>query len=228
MTALPTWSILVPTIPRRAALFERLLDVLLPQLDELAGRVRVIAWRNSGEPRLAEVRDALVDDAPGEYVSFIDDDDLVPDYFVAEVARALEQRPDHVGFRLSYEPLNEREHEVVEHSVIYSRAQGSRGWGRCRDGILYRDLTHVDPIRREIAARGRFAEARPHRAEDRVWVRQVRPLVETEAYVDKIMYRYLYDPDESSWGGVDRWLGPVPPRIEPASPYFTWHPRSDS
>jgi hypothetical protein len=177
----PTWSILVPTIPRRAHLFERLLGVLLPQLDEYGGRVRVIAWRNSGDPRLAEVRDTLVDDAGAEYVSF-----------------------------------------------TYARAQGSRGWGRCRLGVLYRDLTHIDPIRREIAAQGRFAEARPNHAEDRVWVRQVRPLVETEAYVDKVMYRYLYDPDESSWGGVDRWLGPIPPRIEPSSPYFTWHPKSDS
>jgi hypothetical protein len=217
----PTWTILVPTIPQREHLFLRLLDVLLPQLDEHEGRVRVLAWRNQGDPRLAEIRDAMVDSAGTDYVSFIDDDDLVPEYYVAEIVRALAETPDHVGFRMHYSS-SETDHEIVEHSLRWSK------WGRSVDGLLYRDFTHVDPVRTELAQKGRFAVARPRRAEDRVWVRQVRPWLSSEVFLDKIMYYYEYRAATSSWQNLPPLDGPAGPRPEPGHPYFAWHPLSDS
>jgi hypothetical protein len=216
----PTWAILIPTIPQRAESFERLLGVLLPQLDEHGGRVRVLAWRNRGTPRLAEIRDAMLADAGTDYVSFIDDDDLVPDYYVAEVVQALASRPDHVGFKLDYCPAGGPA-EVVEHSLTW------HAWGRSVEGVLYRDFTHVDPIRRDYALKGQFAVARPRRAEDRVWVKQVRPYLSSEAYVDKIMYHYLWSAETSSWQNPAA-LGEGPPRPVIDHPYFAWHPQSDS
>lgn len=217
----PTWTILIPTIPQRAASFERLLACLLPQLDAHDGRVRVLAWRNQGAPRLAEIRDRLVDDAGTDYVSFIDDDDLVTTDHVAEIVKALEERPEHVGFKLEYCPYNGPP-EVVEHSLRWPK------WGRSADGVLYRDFTHVDPIRRDLAQKGRFAVARPRRAEDRVWVKQVRPYLSREVYLDKILYHYLWSAETSSWQNLPPLDGDAPPRPEPGHPYFAWHPLSDS
>lgn len=223
MTDAPTWAILIPTIPQREALFLRLLAGLLPQLDGLAGRVRVVAWRNSGTPRLAEIRDALIAGAETDYVSFIDDDDTVPEYYAAEMLGALAGRPDHVGFKLAYYRDGALE-EIVEHSLIWPK------WGRSAEGVLYRDLTHIDPIRRDLALRGRFALARPGRAEDRVWVKQVRPHVnrDREAYLDKVMYHYLWRPDDSAWqqpGKISRSTSPRPRILHPC---FSWHPQSDA
>lgn len=218
--SIPTWTILVPTIPQRAALFERLMAALLPQLDEHEGRVRVLAWRNQGTPRLAEIRDVMVDAAGTDYVSFIDDDDLVPEYYVAEVVQALAGRPDHVGFRMHYSSSPD-DFEIVEHSLRWDR------WGRSIDGLLYRDFTHVDPIRTSLAQKGRFAVARPRRAEDRVWVRQVRPWLSSEVFIDKIMYFYEYRAERSSWQNPAALTGGAPrPAVE--HPYFSWHPLSDS
>jgi hypothetical protein len=212
----PTWAILIPTIPQRGHLFRRLLDVLLPQLDEHRGRVRVLAWRNQGDPRLAEIRDALVDAAGTEYVCFIDDDDLVPEYYVAEFVQALASRPDHVGFRMHYSSGPD-DFEIVEHSLRWHK------WGRSSEGLLYRDFTHVDPIRTEYAQRGRFAQARPRRAEDRVWVRQIRPCLATEVFVDKIMYYYEYRAEHSSWQNPAALAPAAAPRPDIDHPYFRWH-----
>lgn len=222
MTA-PTWTILVPTIPRREASFLDLLDVLLPQLDEHGGRVRVMAWRNRGTPRLAEIRDAMVDAAGTEYVSFIDDDDLVPAYYVAEVVRAIESRPDHVGFQLEYttDADGYQGREIVDHSLRHGQ------WARV-DGRLVRDVTHVDPVRTELAQRGRFAAARPRRAEDRVWVKQVRPYLGSEVYVDRVMYYYAWSQTGSSWQRPEENATPATPRPLVAHPHFSWHPLSDS
>lgn len=221
----PSWRILIPTVPERGDLFARLLDRLLPQLGEHEGRVQVCAWRNIGEPHLGAIRDRMIDCAHRagvEYVSFIDDDDLVPDYYVAETVRALETRPDHVGFKLEF--VNEggaAGREVVEHSLKWGK------WGRSIDGILYRNFTHVDPIRTELARQGRFAHARRGRAEDRKWVRQIAPLVKTETYIDKIMYHYLYAHDNSVWTrrqGDIRHTGVSLPAID--HPHFQWQPES--
>jgi hypothetical protein len=225
MTEPPTWTILVPTIPARATLFARLMDRLLPQLDAHEGRVTVLAWRNTGHPHLGALRDALVIAAPGEYVSFIDDDDLVPEYYVAEVVAALAGRPDHVGFQLEYTTESGGEQvgrEIVDHSLRHGR------WHRNAEGQLVRDFTHIDPLRRDIALRGHFGRAKRGRAEDRMWVKQLRGWLGTEAYIDKIMYHYLWSHEGSSWG-PDRKVVAVPgPMPLIVHPLLFWHPLSDA
>lgn len=215
----PTWTILVPTLGQREHLFLRLMGVLLPQLDAHEGRVRVLAWRNNGQPSISEIRDTLLETAGSDYVSFVDDDDLVPEYYVAEVVNAIATRPDHVGFRLEYS-TDDQHREIVDHSLKWG------GWGRTHDGKLFRDVTHIDPVRRDLAVRARFA-VRRGRAEDRVWVRKVRQHLATEVYVDKVMYFYEWRENVTAWQRPDE-IVPVFGRPEIDHPYFSWHERSDA
>ena len=173
------------------------------------------------EQRRLAVRDGLVDAVDTTHLSFIDDDDLVPEYYVAEIVKALADDPDHVGFKLEYttDADGHQGREIVDHSLRYGR------WARL-DGVLCRDLTHVDPIRTSMARNGRFAFARPRRAEDRVWVKQVRPYLCTEAYVDKIMYHYMWSQQGSSWERPEELLPATAPRPVIDHPQFSWHPRS--
>lgn len=215
----PTWTILVPTLGQREHLFSRLMGVLLPQLDEHEGRVRVLAWRNNGQPSISEIRDALLAAAGTDYVSFIDDDDLVPEYYVAEIVKALDERPDHVGFKIEYS-TNDEHPEIVDHSLRWGK------WGRTLDGQLHRDVTHIDPIKTDIALLARFY-CRPGRAEDRVWVKRVRRHLATEVYIDKIMYHYLFREDTTAWR-EPRAIVSVAGRPVIDHPYFAWHPASDA
>lgn len=215
----PTWTILVPTLGQRERLFMRLMGVLLPQLDEHEGRVRVLAWRNNGKPSISEIRDALLLSAGTDYVSFVDDDDLVPEYYVAEIVRAIAERPDHVGFKLEYSTDDEHR-EIVDHSLKW------RKWARTHEGQLVRDVTHIDPVRTDIATRARFY-VRPGRAEDRVWVKRVRQFLLTEVYIDKIMYHYLYREHTTAWRRPQD-IRQVAGRPVIDHPHFAWHPASDA
>lgn len=217
MTGAPTWTILVPTVAHRADLFDRLLGELLPQLPA-AGHVRVLAYLNHGEPSLGHIRDALVRAADTDYVSFIDDDDVVSVQYVSRICEALAGRPDHVGFWLNLYQ-NGILRERVRHSI-----GGPRRWGRVR-GVLHRDFTHIDPIRTELALRGTFVPPRPGRPEDRHWVRQVRPYVRTEQFIDEPMYEYLHRPDRSIADGRTRLEAGARPPV--SHPHFAWHPDSD-
>lgn len=214
-----TWSILIPTIGQREPLFLRLMDALMPQVDQHAGQVNVIAWRNAGNPPLGQLRDEMLACTDADYVSFIDDDDLVAPDYVADIVAALEDKPDHVGFQLEY-CVDGVPQEIVDHSLKHRR------WHRNAEGRLLRDFTHVDPIRRDIAVRGRFGVTRRGRAEDRVWCRQIRPLMHNERYVDKVLYHYLWSATGTSWQRPERVMPPATslPRIPSGS--FRWHPAS--
>lgn len=219
----PTLTILVATLGERAELFRRLLDTLLPQLEPYAGRAQVLAWWNNGRPSLPEIRQRLVLAAETEYVCWVDDDDLVPDHYVAEIMTALEGRPDYVGFEVQcYSdgvPTG-----ISRHSLEHG------GWWN-EEGAYYRDLSHLNPIRRELALVADFSRAAPGQPEDRAWVAQLRrsKRVRTQYYIPRIMYHYLFSTSRtagigSRWQAPSRIVASDTPAIWPVSPHFSYAP----
>ena len=224
MTAVPpTWAILVPTLGERRPLFERLMTGLLPQLDPYGGAVRVIGWFNNGSPPLPKIRQRMVETAGTEYVSFVDDDDLVSRDYVAEIVAALAGRPDYVGFQVQCysdgAPIG-----VAYHSLEYRR------W-RNLPGRYERDISHLNPMRTTHALRADFSLARAGRAEDRVWADQLRRarVLKTQVVVPRILYHYLYSTNRTAGLG-SRWQQPRRitrgERATVDSPYFTWSPHA--
>lgn len=213
MTAVPTWSILVPTLGERRPLFERLMAGLLPQLDAHGGRVRVVAWHNNGSPPLPNIRQAMVVAAATDYVCFVDDDDLVSPDYVSEIVQALNQQPDYVGFQLQCYS-DGAPTAVSYHSLEFDR------WRNFPDRYE-RDISHINPIRTSLARKANFMRA-GRRAEDRAWADQLRHtrLVNTQVLIPRILYHYLYSTAGSRWQ--------VPKTIRPgersaiAHPYFSW------
>lgn len=222
-TSEPTWSILVPTLGERRALFERLMAGLLPQLDPYAGRVRVVGWFNNGSPSLPKIRQTMVLGAETDYLSFVDDDDLVAPYFVDEVMAALATRPDYVGFQVQCYS-NGAPIAIAHHSLAFTR------W-RNMPGRFERDISHINPIKTALARRANFAKARSGAAEDRDWAGQLRraQVLRSEVVVPRVMYHYLYSTSRepglgSRWQTSDLKLIRPGERSTVASPYFTWSP----
>lgn len=215
MTAAPSWSILVPTLGERRPLFERLMAGLLPQLDPYAGRVRVVGWHNDGSPSLPKIRQAMVLGTQTDYLSFVDDDDLVSPFYVDEGVKAMETSPDYVGFQVQCYS-DGAPTAVAYHSLEYRR------W-RNLPTHYERDISHINPIRTVLARKADFTVA-GRRAEDRAWADQIRQrnLLRSQVVIPRIMYHYLYTP------GGSRWQSPhtIRPgqRSTITSPHFTWSP----
>lgn len=225
MTDKPVWSILVATLGQRRGRFKRLVDVLAPQLAPYAGKVELIAYWNVGEVPLSVIRQSLVDEARGIYISFIDDDDLVPYYFVDEVMGALADysadhgvTPDYVGWRMQTyvddEPL-----KPTFHSLRYDH-----WWDD--DAGYYRDVSHLNPIRKQAVLDVGADFRRTQPPEDVAWSDQLRGHLRTEAYVDRVMYHYHASPSDSTWkpgAGLPKPGEVVMPPIELSSPYMRYH-----
>lgn len=220
----PSWTLLVPTIGERRASFERLMSVLLPQTEGYPGTVRVTAWHNNGQPHLTEIRQRMVETAETEYVSCIDDDDLVPPYFVDRAMEALEARPDYVGWQVQCYS------DGVPTAIAYHSLKYRRWWNETTR--YYRDISHINPIRTEHAQAVSFRRTARNQAEDRAWVQQLRASgrLVTEEVVDTIMYHYLFS-TASTAGIGSRWQAPhkIHPGLDRAvidHPNFSYHPES--
>ena len=205
-------------------MFRRLLSVLLPQTEMFAGRVKVRAWWNNGEPPLAEIRQGLIESVTTDYLSFIDDDDMIPDDFVRRVMRALRSRPDYVGWQVHY-LSGGQDRGLIDHSLQHG------GWREEKKPVyrLLRDISHINPMRTDVAKKADFRGVRAGRPEDWPWVDQVRAtgLLVTEAYIPAPMYEYRWDKQVSAWRRPNRIRkGYQRPVIE--HPNFQWHdPEAD-
>lgn len=191
----PTWTILIPTLGQRAASFRALLDRLLPQTEPYDGRVRILAAFNNGSPALPEIRQRLLDAVTTDYVSFVDDDDMVSEDFVPQVMDALETNPDYVGFQVKYF-ADGKLRGVIDHSLKHG------GWREEKNPYRWlRDITHLNPMRISAARAGRFDVVSGGQVEDRPWVERVRAsgLLKTEVHIPHPLYDYLWSWKGSAW-----------------------------
>lgn len=178
------WSILILTQPSRADYLSRLLAGLIPQTVEALGKVEIVVQGFDPAISLGTNRQRMRESVSSEYVSFIDDDDLVVSDYVASILPLLDG-VDYVGFTLQQFTDGRREMPTYN-SLHYGK------WWNDEYGF-YRDISHVCPIRRELALKvkmeGNFGE-------DSRWADSLRSLgvVKTQNLVNPhhAIYEYHY------------------------------------
>lgn len=185
---MPKLSVLIATIGRRNDQFENLMRHLTLWAEGLP--VEFVAYWNTGERLIGEIRQALLEEARGEYVCFVDDDDWLPEDYFTLILPAL--TADYVGFNV--ELLETGRHiALAYHSLRYPN------WSQDDKGF-YRNVTHLNPIKRDIARQVSYAAQGI--GEDAAWARQVAPLLKTEVYLDKVLYYYQHDNVSTTFGGT--------------------------
>lgn len=202
------WQILIPTVESRTDKLCRLLEVLWPQLGD---GVEVLVFRDNMEHGVGYKRNHLIASADADYVSQMDDDDLVVPDFVSTI-RPLMDGVDVVSFDLNVNGEPNYRDFLVRHSIRLAPVWHSQG----RD----RDLGHICPIRRELAAQAKFGEGW---GDDDVWVDHLRRLniVSTEHRIDRRLYEYEVSAGEL-WNGAEPAPVTTPNPAYPNVRYIEW------
>jgi len=180
----PKLSILIITIPSRAEKLQRLLDVLRPQLPTNQSVEVIIKEElpaNDGGPTVGANRNAAVADASGDYVCFIDDDDMVSEHYIKCFLEAIKTNPDVVELRGDY-TLGNNPPERFIHSIRFSE------W-KTVDGVHQRTPNHLNCVKRSLALQVPFPEK--NYGEDFDYSLALRPLLKTEAELTEVIYLYL-------------------------------------
>ncbi len=206
-------SILIATVGERTECFMDLVAALATQVPPYKNQIEVLIYWNNFEKPLAEIRQALVEEAKGDYVCFIDDDDSVPPYYCDRIMEALTTSPDYVGWRMQLW-WNGEKMKPTYHSIRYPE------WSDDAHGY-YRNTSHLNPIKREIALQVPFiGDDGP---EDVSWGARVAPLVKTEEYIEDCMYYYHFNQANSIWQGKQVPEGKIYRRPWLRKP-FRYHP----
>jgi SAM-dependent methyltransferase len=175
----PTLSILIPTLYDRAEKFSQLMMILGKQL---TGEVELLTNIDDRTKTVGRKRQELLERSSGEYVVFVDDDDVIADDYVGSILTVLASKPDTVGFKAKIESLKNGKVCDVYYSIKYQYNTPEV------NGALYRGTAHLTPIRRDIALRIGYKDISVN--EDYLFSEQAVKLCKTEVLIDKFLYFY--------------------------------------
>ena len=189
--SVPKLSILIATMNSRSEVKNRLVAAIRTQCERLPGweqastkPVEIIELADDGELILGEKRNRLLDLASGEYLAFVDDDDMIADSYIEDTFAAIQgQRPDCVTFK-GIITTNGRNSGEFRFDMNYPH----NIWEQDPNGVHLRCPSIWCPVKSSIAKTIRFLPV--DCAEDRVWAIQLYPLLTTQAYIDKHLYFY--------------------------------------
>ncbi len=192
----PILSILICTLTARRTQREELERHLTAQVQRLKAEklVEIIHYEDEGQLATGAKRNALLDQAQGLYVVFIDDDDWVADSYVGEILfgrmeylneHGGENNPDCISID-GWMTTDGRDRKEWRQSIKYDYVAVMENGKE----VYLRHPNHITPILREHALKARFPEISNH--EDYQYAVAVRPHLKTEARVPKPLYHYRY------------------------------------
>jgi glycosyltransferase involved in cell wall biosynthesis len=177
-------SILIPTLNKRRGL----LAVLMKELNrQRTDEVEILTYADDGAVTTGRKRNDLIKQAQGQYVVFIDDDDMVAPTYIADILQAAKKQPDCITFRGWMETDRQCRTEF-RLSINYPYATGIHNG----EQIYFRYPNHITPIRRTIALNVLFPNVTI--GEDYMWATAIHKagLLKTEVHIKKQLYFYQY------------------------------------
>lgn len=186
----PIISILICSLWKRAGMLSNLLSGLQEQIDRLgtSDKVEVLVNCDGGELPTGTKRNILLGQAAGVFSVFIDDDDVVPDYYIEEILKASETECDAMAIN----------------GIITTDGKDEKKWFISKDnqykasfdknGVEYyeRYHNHISPIKTSISKQFKFLDI--YQGEDFEWCTRIKNsgLIRTEVKIDKPMYFYKF------------------------------------
>lgn len=174
-------SILIPTTLSREPVFRGLLRNLTHQAKKYIGEVEILINRNE-EDNVGKKRNDLLKQAGGEYVVFVDSDDLVSRDYVQLLLNAAKKGSDCIGIS-GVITTNGKKPMQWHISLDYKK------WFK-KGRTYFRTPNHISPVKREIALKVMFPEVTF--GEDAVYSEGIYPLLKTETKVPGNIYHYQY------------------------------------
>ena len=175
-------SILICTMPERSQMFNAIKAKILNQIEKAKTNEVEVLSNDRLDITTGEKRNLLLAQSKGDFIVFVDDDDDVYEYYVAEIVNTINENPniDCIGTNgiISFNGQNSRQWFI---SISYKHWHESAG-------VYYRTPNHISPIRREIAIGIGFPNQ--HHGEDFAYSMSILPHLHKEAIIAKPLYHY--------------------------------------
>lgn len=178
-------SILICHIPGREHKLSVLLDILNRQKTD---EVEILIEKDNKEITTGAKRNILLRKAKGDYIAFVDDDDLVFEGYIPKILKAIESKPDCCGIEGVIENFGKRKQwkrkfiHSIKHNKWYQEKIG-------KDTVYFRCPNHLSPVKRSLALKVMFEDIT--QGEDRVYSMALLKHLKIEEYIEGPIYHYI-------------------------------------
>lgn len=176
------WSICIITVLERELELRRIKGILEYQIGD-RNDIEVLIYGSS--EGIGTKRQWCLEHARGNYINFVDDDDIVAHDYIDTIYPLLDG-VDYIGFDLQLYKGGKK--QKLTHHSLKNKEWHEDGYG------YYRDISHLNPMRRAIASQAIFDG---QASEDFRWANKLRGIPKTEYYIDRPMYFYFYSSEHS-------------------------------
>lgn len=180
---MPKLSILICSLEERIIKFNRLKEILLPQIEKFKDEVEIIVACDNRQNSIGHKRNYLVSEAKGKYITFIDDDDTVSDNYCELLLQKIELNPDVIVFD-AFRYSGGVKDRLVKYGIEYKFDSNT---SQC----YYRIPNHLMCVKTELAKQVLFKQV--NFGEDSDYAKRLLPLLKTQERINKILYSYLYE-----------------------------------
>lgn len=190
----PLLSILIATTTERESQFKDLIMLFLLQIDsQFEEKVEIIAMQDNKEISIGRKRQLLLEQAKGKFIVFFDDDDFPYSFYVKTIVSVIQNNPDIDCIGLVIDMTTDlQNHQTCFHSLQ------NKEW---RDGFkvqdkydYYRNVTHFNPVRRDLALQVGFPDLRF--GEDKDYSDRISLLCKKEYMIDMPLWHYKFSTNQ--------------------------------
>lgn len=150
--------------------------------------VEIIICTDNGQMKVGQKRNLLLDQASGNYISFIDDDDMVSYLYVELLLEKIKLNPDVIVFDVArYQ--NGKPDRMVSYGIEYKRDFNTRD-------VYYRLPNHLMCVKKSLAQQVRFK--RLNFGEDSDYAARMLPFLKHQERINQTLYAYYFDDNLSA------------------------------
>lgn len=183
-------SILICSLDSRAQLLSTLKQYLQNQIGTRNEEVEIITYVDNKLRSTGFKRQWLLEQAHGDYVAFIDDDDWVYDYYIDEMLKACASGAD--CFAINGIMTTNGAHETKWFiSKDYQNVNAI--WNGMT--VYHRHTNHITGVKRAIALRAGFPDK--SNAEDKYY--SDRLILRSEFKIERPMYHYRFSTNNKQY-----------------------------
>lgn len=183
-----TLSVLICTIQGRQELLHVLTKYLYSQIGDRQQQVEVLT--NGSNYSTGLKRQQLIQEAKGDYVVFIDDDDFVYDYYIDEMLLACASGAD--CFAINGIMTTDGQHETKWYLSKDFKNEDRREGNKM---VYYRHTNHITGVKRSIALAAGFPDK--SNAEDKHY--SDRLVLRSEYKIESPLYHYRFSTHNKSY-----------------------------
>lgn len=181
-------SILIPTVhTRRNTFLPRILEQVYEQYNHLSIEdqkdVEILVLMDNKTIMLGDKRNLMIDQAQGDYVVFVDDDDRLADNYIHSILMATYENKDAIVF-LAEVSVNGDTPKICHYSRDYEKDHND-------SNNYYRLPNHICAVKKEIAEMVQFPSVLY--GEDSGYSKKLKPLLKSETKINEILYYYDFN-----------------------------------